>query len=370
MRKMMRIVSLLLAACLMFGLVGCGKKTMTKEQYEELANTNAERNKKNVLLRVTTATESYEVTAYDMVYCLALNEREGMEIKTKNNAYYQSVYGTDYNFWELTDTNGNKMRDGYKSQAFSTMAYTIVFYNEAKAHGVTLEESRRVQIQSVTERFLAGFTDEQRARCGMTAACIADAYEKVFLADQYIQMLSADFKIDEKAVRASVDKEDYRAYETDYLYVAKHDYDENYHTVEFTEEELNARKEAMADSFERTKLGEEMTAIRVSYDEIMSYGTRDFFRTETAIEPDYIKLVSTMKPGDVELLETASGMYVIKLENNTRFVGYEEAVEKAFELAKASGVADEYKKVVESYSIAKTENWEAIRMGSFAYNGK
>lgn len=360
-------MAMLLVLCIVtVPLTGCKKKQLTEKQYEELAQKQAEKNKKKVILRATFGTNTYEITVYDALYYLAYNEKSALDVKNEQDTYYKTVYGDDYDFWNIANSDGVKIKDGYKENAYATIVYTNVFYNEAKEAGMELEEIRRIRIEPATASFLAGFTPEQRAKCGMTEACIRENYEKVFLANQYVEKMTEEYKVDEEAVRATIDKEDYRVYETDYLFVPKSGLDENFHRVEFTPEESEKRKNAINDALERVKSGEQMADVRQSYDEFMTLGSRDIYRTTATIEPAYVDASVALAKGDSVMIESESSYYIIYMLDNTQFVGYEEAVAEAITDAESVGVGNLYQQKADRYNFAKTEEWDTITFGDFA----
>ncbi|MBO4697842.1 MAG: hypothetical protein J5643_11305 [Lachnospiraceae bacterium] len=365
MRQLRKITAILLVLAVAMSLAGC-KKTITDKEYAELAEKQAEKNKKTVLLKITVDGQTTDITAYDLVYFLAYNEKSGYNDKSSKDANYRAIYGDEYNYWDLRDSSGTMMKDSYKNAAFSTIAYTYIFYNEAKKAGTQLEEVRRVKLDSATQNFLAGFSAEQRARCGMTEACIRDIYEKVFLADQYATQMTADFTVDEAAVKATIDKEDYRLYKTYYLYVAKYDYDEDFKRVEFSAEESAARREAMDDTLARCEAGEDMGEIQKTYSEFMTYGTRSIKRNDKTLEAEYVQASMELSKNKCKFIETSGGYYVIRLDDRTQFDGYDEAVQDAIEKAKSSGIADLYLSYENKYNIEKTSEWDKIELGKYA----
>ena len=143
MRKIRIITALVLVFAALFCLGGCRKKPLTDKQYEELAKKQAERNKKKVLLRVTAGGQSYEITEYDLVYLLAMNERSALDYKKEQNGYFISMYGENYDFWSLKNSSGTTVRDGYKEDAYKAAVYSYAFYYEAKAAGLELDEAHR-----------------------------------------------------------------------------------------------------------------------------------------------------------------------------------------------------------------------------------
>ncbi|MBO7650250.1 MAG: hypothetical protein J6S79_05860 [Lachnospiraceae bacterium] len=367
MRRVKQITAVLLVLVLACAAVGCKKKKMSDEQYLELAEKKAEQNKKTTLLVMTAGDGSvYNITAYDMVYYLAYNEKAALEFKAKQNDYYSTMYGADYDFWSVTDSNGTTVKDGYKEQAYAAAAYAFVFAQEAKNAGMTIEESRRVSLNTATEQFLAGFTAEQKARCGMTEACIRENYERIFLAEQYIEKMTADYKVDEAAIRASIDKEDYRVYKTNYMYVSKFDREENsFKQIELSPEEAAKRKAAIEDALVRAESGESLEQICTLYNEFMYGGTSSFTKQQINEDPDYNNAALKLKKGECTLFERESSYYVIILVDNEEFSGYEEAVEAAIEDERNKGVAALYQSISGAYDFAKTEAWEAITLGSY-----
>lgn len=365
MKQLRKLTAILLVLILAIGCAGCEKRKLTEKEYEELANKQAEKNKKKVLLRITVGGEVKEITAYDLVYFLAYNEKEGLEDKSSKDANFRANYGENYEYWELTDSTGSKMKDAYKNKAFSTIAYTYIMYYEALNQGMQLEELRKVKLDNATKNFLNGFTAEQRARVGMTEACIRENYERVFLAEQFATQMTTDYKVDEEAVKASIEKEDYRVYETDYLYVAKYDYDENFQRVDFSAEESEARKNAIDDAFKRLKDGEDMASVLASYESIMHYSPRDVYRTDTGIEKEYVDAAISLDVGGVTFIETNGGYYVITLLDKSDFVGYDEALEAALKKAESAGITELYMSYESKYSIEKTSDWDAVELGKY-----
>ena len=366
MRKLRTVTALVLVFAVLFCLGGCRKKALTDKQYAELAEKQAERNKKKVLLRVTVGGQTHEITEYDLVYLLALNERSALDYRKEQNNYFVSMYGENYDFWSLKDSNGTMVRDGYKENAYQAAVYAYVFYYEAKEQGLELDSAHRNGLAQAVQNFMNNYSPAERAKCGMTEECIRSNYEVVFLADQYVTALSQNFTIDEDAIRKSVNKEDYRTYRTRYLSIAKYDRDEDYRKVEFSPEEQEARKKAIEDAFERTKNGESMESIYESYKDYMYGGISEFAAKDVESDPEYNQAAMKLKKGETTLFERDASYYVITLEDDTQYNGYEEAVEAAIETAKNTGISGLYDNINSKYDFAKTEDWEAIKFGEYA----
>lgn len=365
---MKRLLCLLLMAALTAGmLTGCKDKEMTDEEYLELIDQRAEDNKKTVALYISGPEKNYEVTLDWLVYYLAYYEKQALNTKAENNDYFQALYGDEYDFWNLPSSDGKTtMAETYKSAAFSSMIYTAIMYFEAVEAGVEAGDSRLVKLDSTTQSFLAKYTLAERAKCGMSEECIRENYERIFLADAYAEYLTENRQVDEEAIRETVDKEDYRVYQTDYLYISKSRYDDDLNRVELSEEEVKRRAAAAQAAYEKVLMGEDMIKVRAEYDDIMTYSTRDFTRTNVSVEQNYIAEAVKLENGEIAYLETDLGYYVIKMIDNTEYSGYEDAVQAAIDTAKAQDISEVYEEIEKKYEVTPSEAYESLRLGNYA----
>ena len=72
MRAMKKTIVCMLCICAMLTgmLSGCGKKTMTDEEYEEIAKNNAAANAKKVVMTITKGDKKYDVTLDMFTYAV------------------------------------------------------------------------------------------------------------------------------------------------------------------------------------------------------------------------------------------------------------------------------------------------------------
>lgn len=365
---MKRLFCMLLIAVLTAGLLtGCKDKKMSEEDYLELIAQRAEDNKKTVALYISGPEKNYEVTMDWLVYYFAYYEKQALATQAENQEYFEALYGEEYDFWSLPSSDGkNTMAETYKKAAFSSMVYTAIMYYEALEQGIEAGSSRLIKLDSATQSFLAKYTLEERAKCGMSEECIRENYERIFLVDAYAEYLTENREVDEDAIRETVDKEDYRVYQTDYLYISKNQYDENLNRVELSEEEVKRRAAAADAAYEKVMMGEDMIKVRSEYDDIMTYSTRDFTRTNISIEQAYITEAVKMENGETVFLETDLGYYVIRMVDNSQYSGYEDAVQEAIDKAKAEDISDIYEEIEKGYEVTPSEAYDSIRLGQFA----
>ncbi|MBQ2031082.1 MAG: peptidylprolyl isomerase, partial [Lachnospiraceae bacterium] len=187
-------------------------------------------------------------------------------------------------------------------------------------------------------------------------------YEKVLLADQFSEVAASNVKVDRDEVAKTVDKELYRIYQTNYLYLTKSNDNEE---LVSKAGDTAARLKTMEECLAKAQGGTSLADIQKEYADILVYATRDFQRVNTSnIEPDYVTAVLAMKKGDIQLYETSYGIYVIELVDDSTFYGYEDAVTAACELESNRGIKAIYDDIEKQYKITYTEAWDEIKMGT------
>ena len=356
------ICALCLVASCAGVLTGCGETKLTEAEYAELAKTNAAANAKKVVLTIEKGDKKYDVTLDMFTYYLAYNEADGNDNYNANLDYYQSIYGEETSFWDMPGTNGQTMGAIYKEAVYSSMLYTLLMYYEAKESNVTMTDGRVKMLDTTTQQFLAKFTPEQRARCGMTTEVIRDNYERIFLADQFSSIMASNVVIDRDAIAATIDRENYRTYKTYYVYLTKSD--EN---AELTMKAGDTAKRVatMNECYQDALSGTSLADVYSKRSDILNYGQRDFSIADSAsLDEQYVNVVLNMKVGDIRLLETNYGIYIIQLTDNTTYYGYEDAVTEAVSEAQNKGINSIYKTIEQQYTITKTEEWDNITMGT------
>lgn len=361
-----RITAVVCALCMCVACMGmfsgCGKTQITDAEYEELAKKAAKTNAGKVVLKITKGDKTHDVTLDMLTYFLAYNESEGNAFYKENIDMFRTMYGENANFWKIPYNETMTMGDTYKDAAYSTALYTLLMYFEAEEVGMTLTESRKNALELSVTRFLSGYTAEERARCGMTEEVIRANYERLFLADQYKEVATSTVQVDTEAVAATIDKEDYRLFETTYLYLSKNTDDAAFNTVAgSTEQRVALMEECLADA----KNGTALADIQKKHAQVLTYATRDFLKSNTSsIEPDYVTNAEEMKEGEIRMLNYDYGIYIVKLDSNTKYYGYDDAVTAAIEKEKNTEASKVFTKVEEKYTVVKTDEWDAIEMGT------
>ena len=364
------IVCMLCVCAMLTGLLtGCGKKPMTDAEYEEIAKGTAADNAKKVVMTIEKNGKVTEVTLDRLTYYLAYYELEGRLEIEKNAEALKTFYGENADLWALP-ASGSSMTtaQAYKEMVRVSILYTELMYSEAVKAGLKLTDERRDALESLTTNFLNNYSAAERARCGMTRDVIYANYERVLLADQFSELATNNVTVDRDEVAKSIDKDQYRVYKVNYLYVSKSN--DNEELVKAAGDVAN-RQKTMQSCYERAQNGEQLETIINDYKDFMYLMPRDITRvTASNYEPDFCNAVFEMKTGEIKLLDTTYGIYVIELLDASEFFGYEDAVDQAVEEEKSRKVKNIYNDIEKNYTIKTTDGWDEINMGTILQEKK
>ena len=365
-----RLTLILILALCMGALAGCQKKQISDAEYEEIAKQKAADNSKKVVMTITKGGIKHDVTMDMLTYHLAYEEAEGNGSFESNKEYYQVMYGDDVNYWDIKVNDTETVGDQYKDVAYASAYYALLMYYEACDANMTLTDVRRNALDSYTKKFLDKFTPEQRAKCGMTEEVIRATYERLFMADQFKEVMASNIVVDREDVMLTIDREDYREYQTNYLFLTKSNDNAD---LALIAGDTDKRRELMKQCFEEAKSGKSLQTIQMEHNQILTLATRDFQKADpnsTAIDPDYLSTAYEMLKGEYRFLECNYGFYVIQMVDNLTFYGYEDAVTEAVEKKKTEEINEIFKKVEKLYKVETNDAWDDIKMGTILQSAK
>ena len=228
MKKSKKIITRLLVMALTAGMIfaaGCSKKT-------------------DSTLVVTVNDE--KLTMQDMMYFIYAMEAQGQ--------MYAQYYPT---YWDMEYSEGVTMRDQMKTSVMDAAVMWDILYQKSKEAGNTLTDEEKTSIETDVESIMTSLKDdEERLKLtGFTKENLIKAQEKLQLADKYYQTVLDDLTVKEDEIKAGIDKETYRQYDTEYLYAATSKYNESYQLEELTDEEKAAAKDAIEQALKDVQAG-------------------------------------------------------------------------------------------------------------------
>lgn len=352
-------------------LVGCGDKadknvaptqipnqgTSTAEQEADPAVVQARAEELAGQVAVTVG--DLEITMDTMMMFIYSMENMGAQYEY----YYQMTEQTS--FWDLPyDESGILMRDVYKNYVMNSAIQYGVLYQRAMLVGMELTEEENEDNQTFVNEIFSVISAEELERAGFTRETLLKTVEFMTYAEKYYNTLINSFGITEEEVKKEINQEDYKEYETEYLYLSTSSYDENYQVIERTEEEKAEDYALMQDILAQLKAGSTMIQIKEA-NEKLTHTTRTFLADTETVDIAYVQAAKELKNGEYsDIVETKYGYYIILMVDENCTDSYLAALDDAYG-AKVDVVFNEaFAKIEEDYpQTINEEVWGAIEIG-------
>ena len=323
---------------------------------QNLVKQRAEKNKSTIAVTVGNTDISMQ-TAMFLIY--------SMEVQGNSYAaYYESQYGTDY--WEMAyDEQGRTTREVFKEETINALIQYAVLYDCAKKNGMELTAEEVSECNSFVDDLKELLSAEETERGGFTENNLRETCEWMMLAEKYYTKMTETLGITKESVRAKINKEDYREYETEYLYLATTYYDENYNICQEDDEVIEARRAQMQDYYEQVTEGASFETL-ATVDDTLVHNKRIFLVNGGGAEIAYRTAAENLGVGEVcAPVETEYGIYVIRMLDDDCTKTYEETVEAEYEIQRNEAFQAAYEVLLKQYDVTvNTEAWDDILLGA------
>lgn len=341
MKKSKRIISGLLMLTLMAGMIfagGCSKKTSSSDT-------------------VVVTINDEKLNMQDMMYFIYAMEAQGQ-------MYAQYYPG----YWDMEYSAGVTMRDQMKQSVMDAAEMWEILYLKAQDAKYTLTDDEKKTLSDNVDSILTSIKDdtERLKLTGFTKENLTAAQEKLQIANKYYDSVIEGLDIDKDEITATVDKEKYRQYNTEYLYAATTKVDESYNQVDLTDEEKAAAKTAITKALEDVKAGKAFADI-VAADDTITTSTLNFVKDDGKADEAYQAAALNLENDAVTdgIIETTSGYYIIKMTDNNSTESYDTAVTDAITQAQNDAFTTKYENEIkpEFKITVNNEAWDKIVMG-------
>lgn len=343
MRNSKRVVSLLLMLVLAIGLAfttGCNKKTNTT---------------KTVVVTVG----DKDIYLNEMMYYIYAIEATGASY----DQYYKQYYGSSY--WDMEYSEGVTMREQTKKYVMDTVIMYEILYDKAIKAGYTITDEEKKQAETNADTIMSQISEDQLKITGFSKEVLSNVQEKLIVGEKYYTEMVGGYDINDQEIKDSIDFEDYRQYNTEYLFVATTDFNENSEIVDLTDEEKEAAYESISNALEKVKAGEEFSSISEADTTLLS-STLSFVYGDTNAEAAYQDAAIDLENNSYtnNVVETEYGYYIIKMVDNSSADSYNNAVNSAITKAEEEAFDAEYEIIKKDYTITiNNEAWDPIVMG-------
>lgn len=288
-----------------------------------------------------------------------------MEIRGNSYAaYYESQYGTDY--WEMPyDENGRTTREVFKEETMNALIQYAVLFDCAKKKGMDLTAEELLECSSFVNDLKEVLSAEETERGGFTEKNLQETCEWMMLAEKYYTGMTETLGITEESIRETINRKDYKEYETEYLYLATTYYDDEYNICEESAEVIEARMAQMQDYYEQVSDGASFDTL-VATDTMLVHNTRTFLAMGDGAEIAYRTAAENLAVGEVSVpVQTEYGIYLIRMVDDECTKTYEEVVKAEYEIQRSEAFQAAYEVLLAEYDVViNTEAWEDVLLGA------
>lgn len=278
--------------------------------------------------------------------------------------YINQLYGGSY--WDMpyNDSTDMTVRDYAKLETLNNVIFEQILYNEALDNGYTLtqEELDKIDIDVDSTLNDKGLSEELISKNGFTAEYLKSIFSKNALANRYKQDLIEKFDIDDEAIKAEINYDDFRQYDIEYLFISTQKTNEEDNSqVPFNDEEKKEAMNKITVLREKALETADWSGLIPEEETSLQYRESNFLANDTFFSEKLMSTMVAMENGDItEVIEEEGGYYVVRMINNNSSETYDNNVKEAITKKEEEIFAKEYNdNIIPKHSF--TINDKAIR---------
>lgn len=280
--------------------------------------------------------------------------------------YFNQLFGGSY--WDMSydEASGATMRDVAKQEAVETSIYNEVLYMEAIKNSYSLTEEENNTIAENVTSELENMTEEIKSKNNFDEDTLTEFFSKTTLVNRYRQDVIDSLDIDDEAITAGINYDEYRQFDVEYLFISTEKTDEEGNTSVMSAEEKEAALDKIESYYDKAVKADDWTNLVPEEEEDLTYKKDGFIESETTFSEDLEAKIMSMENGTVsEVIEDESGYYLIRMINNNSSESYDQAVEDAITAKENEEFNKVYEDIKKDYEPVVNEGaLRSLRMGS------
>ena len=276
----------------------------------------------------------------EMMYHVMLAEMQGQ--------LYASFTGDGEDYWNIKTEDGISMGEAMKDMAMQNAIRYEMFYKMAVEEGYELTDSDKEMGKSKVDNILKNIQPDQLELTELSNEKLIQIQDKITLATKYYENYIKTLNVNEEAIKAKFNPDDYKQYDIQYIFAQKDDY-----------KELESLLDKAKETDDLTTLTD---GTKVSSGELSFLAGQGTFGEEEILE----ETIKHMNENEVSnITATSKGYYIIKLIDNTSTKKYDSAVKEAVEKATTDAFDKAFLDLKKDHKIKINEKvWKKIKMGS------
>ncbi len=288
------------------------------------------------------------------------------------SSFYQQMYGKSY--WEMEDVD-DAGRDGAaaaKKQVMDAVKQREILCMEAEKLGYSLTDQEKNTVAENVKSAREGLSDTQKKLDGLDEKSLTTAFEKNALAQKYRQVIISESGIDREALKASVNRDEYRQYTMQYYKVSNKEgtgddeKDVSEEQKQKNLENMQALKEKSGTAEDITKLIEEGDTTGISTYQQEELLAKDMESSTFLTKEQREKLIKMENNEISDVIEGEDGYYLIKMVNNNDSAAYDKQCETVVSDEETKQFDARYDQLKAGYTTEIQSYWKSrVKLGSF-----
>lgn len=288
------------------------------------------------------------------------------------SSFYQQMYGKSY--WEMEDVD-DAGRDGAaaaKKQVMDAVKQREILCMEAEKLGYSLTDQEKNTVAENVKSAREGLSDTQKKLDGLDEKSLTTAFEKNALAQKYRQVIISESGIDREALKASVNRDEYRQYTMQYYKVSNKEgtgddeKDVSEEQKQKNLENMQALKEKSGTAEDFTKLIEEGDTTGISTYQQEELLAKDMESSTFLTKEQREKLIKMENNEISDVIEGEDGYYLIMMVNNNDSAAYDKQCETVVSDEETKQFDARYDQLKAGYTTEIQSYWKSrVKLGSF-----
>ena len=296
------------------------------------------------------------------------------QVENQYNQYssiYQQLYGKTY--WEMedVDSKGRNGASAAKKQVMDSLKQREVLYMEAQKRGYSLTAEEEKTAENNVADTMKNFTDKQKKLEGLDEKTLKSEFKKNALAEKFRQILIKESGVDEEALKATVNKQDYRQYTLQYYKVSNQE-TSGEETKEVSAEQKQTNLTNMQALQEKAKTAKDFTKLLDDNDRTgIQYQTENLIKKDlkdsTFLNRKLRKQIMKMDNGQIsDIIEGDDGYYLIKMVNNDDSEAYDNQCQSVVNEEETKQFNARYAEFAPNYVTEVQSYWKGrVKLGSY-----
>ena len=296
------------------------------------------------------------------------------QVENQYNQYssiYQQLYGKTY--WEMedVDSKGRNGASAAKKQVMDSLKQREVLYMEAQKRGYSLTAEEEKTAENNVADTMKNFTDKQKKLEGLDEKTLKSEFKKNALAEKFRQILIKEGGVNEEALKATVNKKDYRQYTLQYYKVSNQE-TSGKETKEVSAEQKQTNLTNMQALQEKAKTAKDFTKLLDDNDKTgIQYQTENLIKKDlkvsTFLNKKLRKQIMKMDNGQIsDIIEGDDGYYLIKMVNNDDSEAYDNQCQSVVNEEETKQFNARYAEFAPNYVTEVQSYWKGrVKLGSY-----